>query len=206
MAIVTQTPVVAGQPSTATILTLDQSGNVIPIKLLLPPGAPAALPEGLAVQSDLAEFISGTLGMGSPDQAGLGLHWNGTSDVPQMVYGTLAQQYFSSLLATNQAGMYLTQSGNTVAEIASAAPLRMQSFTATAVQNGDTIAFPTAFSSANVQIFITPKTPSASGSWSPPLCGYTNVTQYNFQLGRLFTDGTASTSTGDISVIAVGLK
>ncbi|MCX5615366.1 hypothetical protein, partial [Bombella saccharophila] len=80
----------------------------------------------------------------------------------------------------------------------------IQSFTATGVQDSDRITFPQAFGDDSVLIFITPKTPSATGSWSPPVCGYNLENRYSFGLTRFFTDGTDKTSKGDISVLAIG--
>lgn len=85
------------------------------------------------------------------------------------------------------------------------APL-IQSFTATNVQDCDRIVFPQPFADDDIQIFITPETPSSTGSWYPPACGYNQKDRYSFGLTRFFADGTPKTSAGTISVLAIGKR
>ncbi len=204
MAFLQQTDPVAGQPVTVTLPYLDQNGTLQMGQIKVAPGKDAVLPDNILTSDEIQNYVLGNLGSGDTDQKAVGVHWNGYADIPMMVVGSLKDQKYSSLLGTNQNGLYLTNFGNIIPEMPAQSRMLLQPFTATGVQDGNTITFPQAFTSDDVKVFITPKTPSATGSWSPPICGCTNINRYGFGLTRFFTDGTPKTSVGDISILAIG--
>lgn len=200
-----QTPIIPGKASTATVITRDQNGDIVPLTFLVPPGKDAVLPDNLITKDDLQGYLIGVLGTGASDQQGVDVHWNGWADTPELVYGSLSDQKFSNLLGTNAAGLYLTDRGNVVPEMANKTRTLLQSFTATNVQDGAYITFPQPFASDDVQLFITPRTPSNSNNqWIPPLIGYSTLTQSGFNLTRLYADSTPKEWAGDVSILAVG--
>lgn len=204
MAFLQQTDPVPGQPVTVTIPYLDKNGTLQMGQIKVAPGKNAVLPDNIITADELQNYVVGNLGTGATDQKAIGVHWNGYADTPEMVIGDMKDQKYSNLLGSNQNGLYLTNFGNVVPEMPAKNRVMIQPFTATNVQDGASITFPQAFTSDDVTVFITPKTPSATGSWSPPICGYNNLNRYGFGLTRFFTDGTPKTSTGDISVLAIG--
>ncbi|MXV44378.1 hypothetical protein GS501_04865 [Saccharibacter sp. 17.LH.SD] len=204
MQLASQTPIVPGEASTATFLGQDENGNITSINVKLPPGKAATLPDNMATTDMLSEFLSGTFALGPRDLSGLGVHWNGDGDSPMFVYGTYNRIYYSSLLGTNNEDLYLTDKGYNVPEMPVRRRTLIQSFTSVNVQDADRITFPKAFTADDVQILITAKTSTPSGTYTPPLCGYTSLDRNGFNLTRIFSDGTPKTTRGDLSIIAIG--
>ncbi|MXV44387.1 hypothetical protein GS501_04910 [Saccharibacter sp. 17.LH.SD] len=203
MKLVSQSPIVPGEASTATFLGQDENGNVTSVNVKLPPGKAATLPPNLATTDMLSEFVSGTLNLTSQSLPALGAHWDG-GDYPTLLYGSFSQIYSSNLLGSNASNLYLTNMGNVVPEMPTKRRTLVQNFLAENIQDGDTIPFPRYYTSDDVMVFITPKTPSSSGSWSPPLCGVTHTNRYGFGLSRFYTDGTSANVPGEIAILAIG--
>lgn len=143
MQLVSQTPIVPGQASTATVLSMDQSGNITPIQLLLPPGKNATLPDTMATTDQLTEFVSGTFGLGQKDLPGIGAHYNGDDGCVILICGNAAAPIYKTCLTPEYLKAQL-QNGT--------GPIKYGVITN--AHHGMTVPFPQAFASDTVAVAL----------------------------------------------------
>ena len=161
-----QTPVIAGKPSTVTLVTADANGNPINETFDVPPGPTITLPDNLATNDDLAQMVAGTFNLAPQDLRGVGLNWDGKTGTPRLAYGGIGENepaLFSYLLGTDQKGNYRCANGNSVAQIAGEpSPVMLQRFTIEG-QNPTTALFPVPFAGDNVLVFLMPYVETING-------------------------------------------
>lgn len=167
MAKLQQTSVIAGKPSTVTLVTADANGNVRNDNFDAPPGPAVTLPDNLATTTDLAQMVAGTFQLGSNDLRAVGLKWDGSIGAPRLDYGGTGgadPSLYSHLLGTNQKGNYLCPNGNSVAQIAGeSGPLMIQRFSIEG-QNPATASFPVPFAGDNVMVLISTYAETINGT------------------------------------------
>ncbi|OOL19625.1 hypothetical protein AL01_01190 [Bombella intestini] len=162
-----QTSVIAGKPSTVTLVVKDENGNIINDNFDAPPGPSVTLPDNLVTTADLAQMVAGTLQLGANDLRAVGVKWAGAIGAPRLDYGGTGgtdPSLYSHLLGTNQKGNYLCANGNSVAQIVGeAGPLMIQRFSI-AGQNPATVSFPVPFAGDNVLVFISTYAETINGT------------------------------------------
>lgn len=207
MKLVSQTPITPGQPSTATIMGIDENGNTVQIKLVLPPGKDAQIPGDVVRKAALSEFVSGLISLNPNDAAGVGLHWDGTRQCPVMVYGSSdTDALYSRLLGSTQDGVYFTVDGNVVPRINARKKAFIQAFKAKGISNGTRITFPTAFAAPPDCILVNPYVPNVQGQWAASLfCPITgSEDKYSFTVGSYYSSSHTDGIANDLAIIAIG--
>lgn len=210
MTLLQQSPVVAGQPSTVTLLMADANGNPIEQRFDVPPGKNAELPPNLATNEDVAQMVAGTYLLNAQDQRAVGLKWDGPVSAPTLFYGPTGgptPSLFSHLLGTTPNENYLCANGNSAAQIVGEdAPLMIQRFSTTAT-NASSITFPTAFAGDKVHVVMLPhfQTLSGGGGAGFILNMLQPANRYSFQLScwNFLSNSWANTPIS-IDVLAIG--
>lgn len=144
MKLVSQTPIVPGQVSTATVLGQDQNGTAEPVNLDLPPGKNATVPDNMATTDDLKEFISGTLGLGGQDLPATALHLRGDNGAVQLILGSAQSPVYKTMPTMDFLLDRLSSSGGAI-----------KHGIAQNCTHGSSIQFPQAFADDDVSVIIT---------------------------------------------------
>lgn len=204
-----QTPVIAGKPSTVTLVTKDENGNALDRSFDAPPGPSVTLPDNLVTTTDLAQMVAGTFLLGPNDLRAVGVKWDGAIGAPRLDYGGTGgtdPSLYSHLLGTNQKGNYLCANGNSVAQIAGeAGPVMVQRFTVTG-NNPTTVTFPTPFAGDNVTVIPVPYFQTSNGVGQGHIVNLLNPpTRYACQLSCWnFLSSSWENTPFRIDILAIG--
>lgn len=199
-----QTDIVAGQSSTASFPVVDQNGGVDPRNIEIPPGKTPSLPDNLATTEMLAQLVSGVLNLGTSDKQALGIAWDGQIGVPRLTYGSLNSQATCHLLGTTEAGIYLTDRGNSVPEITTGKRTAFQLFTVTDGRDGLIVPYPQQFADDNTVVFLSPEPQIYNGKWIMPFVGAYAYNRANFVMTRYFVDSSLNSVSGPVHCLAIG--
>lgn len=172
-----QTPIIPGESTKVTLPGINPNGGYNYYQFLVPPGKAAELPKDIARLSDLTEFVSGQFAMAATDLPVFGLHWDTPNDHMVSLIGDTNNTRYSVVLAQSTGGTYRTHRGNTVLETGDNLGTLVQYLQIDNATDGQLISFPTAYTSDNVNVNITP---IIGTSGSIPNYAIANPNRWNF--------------------------